>query len=152
MMHVSFLTYHLFNQKSIITMTPRQIQLVKNSWAIVSTLDIITVGSLFYNRLFEIDPETKPMFSVTVEEQARKAMSMLNYIIQKLDKLDDIVDEVTKLAQAHAKYGVGPEHYLTGGVALLWTLEKGLGKHWNEEVREAWVSCYTVLSNAMIES
>jgi len=133
-------------------MTTKQIELVKSTWAIVSKLDMIEVGSLFYNRLFEIAPQTKPLFSTSVEEQARKAMSMLNYIILKIDRLPDIVDEVTKLAQAHAKYGVKPEHYLLGGTALLWTLEKGLGEHWNDEVRDAWAKCYTTLSNALIEA
>ncbi len=133
-------------------MTTKQIDLVKSTWAIVETLDMIAVGSLFYNRLFEIDPQTKPMFSVSVEEQARKAMSMLNYIIRRLDKLQDIANEVRKLGQAHAKYGVEPEHYITGGIALLWTLEKGLGENWNDEVKEAWLECYTTLCNAMMEA
>jgi len=133
-------------------MTTKQIELVKSTWAIVSTVDMIAVGTSFYNKLFEIEPHAKELFSVSVEEQAKKAMSMLNYIILKLDRLQDIVNEVTKLALAHAKYGVKPEHYLLGGTALLWTLEKGLGEYWNEEVRDAWVKCYTTLSNAMIEA
>jgi len=133
-------------------MTPKQIDLVKNTWTIVKALDMIGVGTLFYNRLFEIAQQTKSMFRVPVEEQARKAMSMLNYIIHKLDKLQDIVNEVTKLGQAHAKYGVEPEHYIAGGIALLWMLEKGLCEHWNEEVKEAWLECYTMLCNAMIEA
>jgi hemoglobin-like flavoprotein len=54
------------------------------------------------------------------------------------------------LAQRHVKYGVEPKHYEPVGAALLWTLEKGLGTNWNEEVKEAWTLCYVTLSGAMI--
>jgi len=133
-------------------MTTKQIELVKNTWAIVASLDAVVVGNLFYNRLFEIAPELKAMFRAPVEEQSKKLISMIAYVIHKLDKLDDIITEVAKLARRHVTYGVEPAHYLVVGGALIWTLEQGLGEHWNEEVREAWVKCYTTLSNAMIEA
>lgn len=116
----------------------------------VATLEPETVGGLFYNRLFEIAPEVRAMFHTPVAEQSRKLLSMIGYVINKLDKLEDIIDEVAKLAQRHVQYGVSAAHYQVVGSALLWTLEKGLGEHWTEEVKEAWVLCYTTLANAMI--
>jgi hemoglobin-like flavoprotein len=62
------------------------------------------------------------------------------------------MEEVTKLAKRHVKYGVTPQQYQPVGAALLWTLEKGLGTNWNEELAEAWTLCYTTLSEAMIEA
>jgi len=35
---------------------------------------------------------------------------------------------------------------------LIWTLEKGLGEVWTEQVKIAWVDCYTILSEAMINA
>lgn len=134
-------------------MTSHQIALIKKSWALVAQIDKETVGSLFYNRLFEIAPEVKPMFSrTTLPEQSKKLLTMLSYIINKLDKLEDILDEVKKLAQRHVQYGVKDEHYTAVGSALLWTLEKGLGDHWTPELEAAWIACYTLLSGAMIAS
>ena len=134
-------------------MTSYQISLIKKSWAQVAQIDAETVGSLFYNRLFEIAPEVKPMFSRTsLPEQSKKLLHMLAYIINKLDKLDDILSEVKKLAQRHIHYGVKDEHYTAVGSALLWTLEKGLGDNWIPELESAWIECYTVLSGAMIAS
>jgi len=133
-------------------MTNKQIDLVKSSWAIVTKLDHVTVGGLFYNRLFEIAPELKHMFRNPVPEQSKKLLAMLNYTINKLDKLESILDEVAKLAQHHVSYGVKPDHYRVVGDALIWTLEKGLGENWNNEVKEAWCSCYHVLSSAMINA
>ena len=74
---------------------------------------------------------------------------MLSYVISKLDKLEDILGEVAMLAKRHVKYGVEAAHFDAVGAALLWTLEKGLGQHWNEEVKEAWTTCYVILSSAM---
>lgn len=134
-------------------MTSHQITLIKKSWVLVAQIDKETVGSLFYNRLFEIMPEVKPMFSrTTVPEQSKKLLTMLSYIINKLDKLDDILDEVKKLAQRHVHYGVKDEHYTAVGSALLWTLEAGLSDAWTPELETAWIACYTLLSGAMIDS
>ena len=133
-------------------MTNKQIDLVKSSWAIVATIDPVTVGGLFYNRLFEIAPQLKHMFRNPMPEQSKKLLAMINYVISKLNKLEDILDEVAKLARRHVSYGVKPDHYTIVGEALLWTLEKGLADNWNSEVKEAWRDCYQILSSAMINA
>ena len=133
-------------------MTNKQIDLVKSSWATVATIDPVTVGGLFYNRLFEIAPQLKHMFRNPMPEQSKKLLAMINYVISKLNKLEDILDEVAKLARRHVSYGVKPGHYTIVGEALLWTLEKGLADNWNSEVKEAWTDCYQILSSAMINA
>jgi hemoglobin-like flavoprotein len=35
-------------------------------------------------------------------------------------------------------------------VPLLWTLERGLGAHWNEAVANAWIEAYATLAGFMI--
>jgi nitric oxide dioxygenase len=131
-------------------MTPHQIYLIKSSWSQVK--DHTSVGNLFYNRLFELDPASRNLFSVTVDAQSDKLGLMLGYIINKLERLDDIIDEVAKLARAHANYGVKPEHYELGGGIFLWCLEKLFGDNWNEELKQAWTDCYITLTTAMIEA
>lgn len=133
-------------------MTSHQIAMIKTSWQAAATLGD-AVGELFYGKLFEIAPEVKPMFTqISVKEQSRKLLAMLSYVISKLDKLQDILDEVAKLAQRHVHYGVKAAHYAVVGEALLWTLEQGLGESWNEELKEAWTRCYITLSGAMINA
>ena len=133
-------------------MTPHQINLIKTSWQLAAA-NAETVGQLFYGRLFQIAPQVKPMFSrISVTDQSKKLLATLSFVISKLDKLDEIIDEVAKLARRHVNYGVSPEHYTAVGSALLWTLETGLAEHWNDELKEAWTTCYTILSGAMISA
>ena len=132
-------------------MSQNSIALVKNSWAIVAQLEMEVVGGLFYNRLFEIMPSVKPMFRKTpMPEQSKKLLTMLSYVIGKLDKLEEIMDEVTKLARRHTQYGVKDEHYAAVGTALLWTLEQGLGELWNAALAAAWTEIYGILAGAMM--
>ena len=133
-------------------MTPHQINLIKSSWAKVSMIDPVVVGSLFYGKIFEIAPAAREMFKGSMAEQSKKVLSMLNYVISKLDRLEDIMGEVVKLARRHTTYGVREEHYAVVGNALVWTLEKGLGDEWNEELQEAWADCYSTLATAMINA
>ncbi len=133
-------------------MTTQQVEHVKGTWSAVMQLDPVVVGGLFYGRLFETAPHLKPMFRSSIAEQSRKLITMIQYVISKLDALDQIIDEIGKLARNHVKYGVKSEHYEVVGSALLWTLQKGLAERWTGEVSEAWEKCYGVLSTAMIRA
>jgi hemoglobin-like flavoprotein len=132
-------------------MSPRQIQLVKESWGYV-IVKSDEAGQLFYTRLFEVAPHVKHMFKGDPKEQARKLMSMVTLVVSKLDKLDTILTEIKSLAMRHNKYGTKKEHYAVVGESLIWTLSKGLGDRWNKETEEAWVTVYKVLADAMIET
>lgn len=134
-------------------MTIEQINLVQQSFGAVATLPAEAVGDLFYNRLFTIAPEVRPLFARTAQpEQSRKLLAMLGYVINRLNSLETIMDDVSQLAQRHVRYGVKDHHYALVGEALLWTLEKGLGAAWTPSVEEAWTACYTLLSTAMMKS
>lgn len=132
-------------------MTERQILLVKNSWSYV-IVNSEAAGELFYSRLFEVAPAVRPLFKGDTKEQARKLMSMVTLIVSKLQKLDDIIEEIKGLAQRHNKYGAQPAHYKVVGECLIWTLQKGLAEKWNKETEEAWISVYAVLAGAMIKN
>ena len=132
-------------------MTEKQIILVKDTWNYV-ILRSQEAGESFYERLFVIAPHLKPLFKGNAKEQARKLMTMVTLIVTKLHKLDDIIQEVKYLAIRHIKYNVEDKHYAVVGEALLWTLESGLKEKWTQEVEEAWVTVYTILSEAMIKA
>ncbi|TIS53709.1 MAG: hemin receptor [Mesorhizobium sp.] len=130
-------------------MTPSQIDLVQSSFVKVAPI-AETAASLFYERLFEIAPEVKPLFNRDMKEQGRKLMATLGLVINGLKNLDAILPAAKSLAAKHVSYGARAEHYQPVGDALIWTLEKGLGSAFTSEVRDAWLAAYATLSGAMI--
>ena len=132
-------------------MTPKEVSLIQESWDYVIT-NIDKAGELFYGKLFEMDPALKPLFKGDLSVQADKLMSMITFVVSKLDNIGEVVSDVQDLGVRHKYYEVEPRHYDTVGAALLWTLEAGLGDQWSDAHRQAWTDVYVVLSNTMKEA
>jgi hemoglobin-like flavoprotein len=129
-------------------MTPRQIELVQQSFADVKPI-ASTAAELFYHRLFTLDPSLRIMFKGEMAKQGQMLMSMIGAAVGGLRNLETLSPVVRQLGKRHVGYGVRTEHYATVGSALLWTLEQGLGDKFTPEVHDAWASAYTLLSEVM---
>lgn len=130
-------------------MTPEQIALVRESFAKVVPIRE-QAAALFYDRLFAIDPSTRPLFRGDMKIQGAKLMAAIAAVVKALDRPETMLDDLGALARRHVRYGVRDEHYASVGTALLWTLEQGLGPDFTPPVREAWATAYGLLSSAMI--
>lgn len=130
-------------------MTPDQVKLVQLSFSKVAPISD-QAAVMFYDRLFEIAPQVKSMFPADMAEQRRKLMTMLAAVVNGLGNLEAILPAASALAKRHVSYGARAEHYPVVGAALLWTLEKGLGDGWTDEVADAWTTAYGTLSGFMI--
>ena len=130
-------------------MTPTQVKLVQDSFAKVAPISE-QAAALFYGRLFEIAPEVKPLFKGDMTEQGRKLMGTLAVVVNGLSDLNAILPAASALAKRHVGYGVTPGHYAPVGAALLWTLERGLGAQWTQDLAAAWAAAYATLSGFMI--
>lgn len=115
-------------------------------------IDPSVVAGTFYARLFTDYPAIKKMFPKDMEAQYVKLIDMLNYVVARLDRPDELTENIAAMAERHVGYGVKPGHYKLVGDALLWTLEKGLGNDWNPAVKDAWTEAYTLLADAMINA
>lgn len=133
-------------------MTDHEIALIKKSWTIFRRIDPLIVGDAFYSKLFYDRPELKRLFPQNMDQQYRKLMDMLNTIVARLERLDELAEDIAAMAKRHEGYGVKPEYYEPVGKALLWTLQKGLGNEWEDDIKAAWTKCYTGLSNTMINA
>ena len=131
--------------------TSAQKQLVHNSFAKIAPI-ADDAAALFYRRLFELDPRLKLMFRGDMAEQRKKLMQMITAAVKGLDHLDQLVPVLQDLGRRHAGYGVADAHYDTVGQALLWTLEKALGRAFTPELRHAWTTVYTLLATTMQEA
>ena len=129
-------------------MNEKEIDLIQESFKKVAPISE-QAAEIFYNRLFELDPEVRKLFKTDLKEQGKKLMATLGFVVKGLKKLDEIVPDVEALAVRHNDYGVKDEDYTTVGNALLYTLKAGLGDDFTPEVRSAWVSAYKLLADTM---
>jgi hemoglobin-like flavoprotein len=131
-------------------MTPDQVKLVQQSFSQVAPISD-QAATLFYDRLFEVAPQVKPMFPADMTEQRKKLMATLAVVVNGLSDLPSILPAASALAKRHVGYGVSAADYAPVGAALLWTLERGLGPEWTPELAAAWSTAYGVLSAYMID-
>ena len=129
-------------------MTPEQKNLVQSTFAAIAPI-ADTAAKLFYTKLFELDPDLKPLFRGNMDEQGRKLMIIIGTAVNGLDVLDEIVPVVEDLGKRHVDYGVKDKDYNTVGTALLWTLEQGLDNKFTADVEEAWTVVYSLLADIM---
>lgn len=106
-------------------MTPSEIRAIRASFRRITQIEE-QAGRIFYNRLFLIAPELRPMFKENMTSQEQKFVDTLALIIGQL-RYSSMLDATLKsLGERHALYGVEPEHYEQVAEALIWTVENCL--------------------------
>ena len=130
-------------------MTPAQTKLIRETWAkVVPIAD--DAARIFYQRLFEIDPGTRPLFANTnMTQQRGKLLQALGLVVENADQPASLTAVLEEMGRAHVHYGVEDRHYDSVGAALLWTLEQGLGDAFSDAARSAWTKLYTIVSGPM---
>jgi hemoglobin-like flavoprotein len=129
-------------------MTPDQVHLVQSTWQQVLPIRA-AAADLFYGRLFELAPDTRPLFKRDIHAQGAMLMATLDAVVRSLHDLPAVLPTARQLAQRHVAYGVQPQHYDSVGTALIWTLEQGLAAALTPAARDAWLLAYTTLAGAM---
>ncbi len=129
-------------------LTRDEVTMVQEDWRLVVPIGP-TAATLFYDRLFELDPKLRSLFRPDLSEQKNKLLQMLAAAIRGLDDLAALVPVVQALGVRHKGYGVKSEHYATVGSALLWTLKQGLGETFDAAHEGAWAKVYGVLAETM---
>jgi nitric oxide dioxygenase len=83
-------------------MTPEQKTAVRETWKRVVPIADAAAG-LFYDRLFEIDPTTRPLFKPErMPEQREKLVQALAAVVGSLDDPGAILPAVEELGRRHA--------------------------------------------------
>ena len=133
---------------------------IRRSWQLVVPIGD-TAADLFYKRLFELEPRYRSLFPQDMAPQKRKLLAMLAFIVKSVDWPEEAWQEsvnpeedlflvVLALGRRHSElYEVPDASYDTVAEALLWTLDYGLGEAFSEEVRDAWVTMYTLVAKTM---
>jgi hemoglobin-like flavoprotein len=141
-------------------MTPHQVRLVRNSFKKIEPI-ANQAGKDFYNRLFEVAPELRPLFPDNMEGQHAKLINVLGTVIGNLymislpvttlQEAETFMPQVRALGRTHEGYGVKDSHFDKLGSVLIWTLRRHVGESFTDEVEEAWLAIYDLLTKVMKE-
>ena len=128
-----------------------QVELLERSFDLVKPQADEFVDS-FYNNLFTMYPEAKPLFAHSnMAEQKKKLLASLVLVVENLRNPDVLGDSLKGLGARHVKYGALPEHYPLVGNSLLTTFEQYLKGDWTPEVKQAWVDAYGAITEIMLD-
>lgn len=129
-------------------MTADQHVLIRKTFARVLPFSA-EAATLFYQRLFELNPDLRPLFPADTEHQGRMLLQTLAVIVKSVDRLDQIRLELENLGRRHANYGARPEDYQTVRDALLWTLSHIAGEIFTPAASEAWAEMFNDVAGIM---
>ncbi|MBD2185431.1 pentapeptide repeat-containing protein [Planktothrix sp. FACHB-1375] len=128
-----------------------QVELLESSFAKIKP-QAMQFAASFYENLFAANPTVKPLFATTdMQKQQEKLLGALVLVIESLRKPQVLKAVLKDLGARHVAYGAIAESYPLVGAALLQTFEQYLQSDWTEEIKQAWVDAYVVITNVMFE-
>jgi hemoglobin-like flavoprotein len=128
--------------------TRDQIRLVQNSFD--SAFPVYTrLTELFYEELFRLAPQVRPLFPDDLAPLRRKFVDMLASIVGLLERPDMFTSMVEDLGKRHARYGVRTEDFTPVGIALISALRKVMGERFDDNVAAAWGGLFVEVRRVM---
>src|SRR3954469_14531003 len=113
-------------------------RLAENYQLLAGRMSALTAS--FYERLFVILPEARPLFRIDMTLQSQHLAAALALIVTNLRHLDALEQPLADLGAGHAKVGVRPEHYPVLCRTIVETLRDGSGAAWSDEVQADWTA------------
>lgn len=128
-------------------MTPTQVTLIRNSFAAIT--DVGAAATLFYSKLFSLNPKLRHLFPADMTSQGLKLINMIAMAVAHADRLGEVAPVVAMMGRRHCDYGAHASDYETVKQALVQMLAETLGAKFTPETAEAWSFLYEVLANVM---
>lgn len=95
-------------------------------------------AAVFYEKVFQMSPETRKLFTRNMTDQGRLLTHMLSGIVYTLARPDHLISGLKTLGESHEKYGVTKLHYPIVRKAMLETIDEILGANKTPKTMEAW--------------
>ena len=127
-------------------MTPEQIQRVE---AVIAGIgQHPEFAASFYDRLFQVAPQTADMFS-DMGAQQRKLTDELSAMVSMLNDIASLDVRARDLGERHRGYGVRAAHYRIARDVMVETLHAVLGDEFGEDEEEAWNRATSLITELM---
>jgi len=137
-----------FKLTNIENMNKRELERVQVSWEKVAP-NADKFVQLFYNKLFELDPQLQSLFKRSMRMQGRKIMSMFSSAVEYMGHTEKVLPPLIAAGKRHIQYGVADKDYETVRQALMQTMSEALGEEFDSETRLAWELAYNSIQDIM---
>ncbi len=104
-----------------------------------------------YDAMFERHPYLRRLFPDSLEFQRAHLEQALWYLIEHLDRPDEVAAFCARLGRGHRKLGVRPVHYEVFEAALAEALRHSAGEWWTEDLEQAWLRMVRFAVAAMVD-
>lgn len=131
-------------------LSAQQRTLIKHTFTFIAPNHDL-VAQFFYDKLFEIAPELRPMFMHSMDLQRAKVMQMLAALVAATDDPSHFFHMARDMGKRHLDYGVVKAQYTMVGQALMWALEEACPEVMDRDALDAWSSAYRMMASAATE-
>jgi hemoglobin-like flavoprotein len=106
----------------------------------------------FYDKLFQMAPETRRLFQSDIAKQSEKLAYTIAFVVENLDRIDTIKESVEDLGRVHNRMNIQAHHYELVTRALVETIKDVMGADYTEEIGNAWTAALKALAGIMMNA
>jgi methyl-accepting chemotaxis protein len=126
------------------SLTHKQVLILRQSWEKLRPGSRRLTQAL-YERLFVQLPLVRHWFAEDMHEQSYKLAAVINFVMGKLHRLEDIYPDLREIGKKHSAYAIPIEWYDAVGQCLVTEIQVALLAEWDSELEEAWTNLYSIL-------
>lgn len=103
-----------------------------------------------YQAMFARHPSLRDLFPASMEYQRTHLARAFRYLVENLDRPEEIRETFARLGRDHRKLGLLPGQYTAFETALREALRVRTGARWSDELEQAWVRMLRFAIDAMV--
>lgn len=135
-------------------------QNVKDSWLAVKDIGVDIVGMGMFEKLFELEPQTRLMFKTFGEDpnwrnstgfrfHSKTVLNVIGSALCNVQSEKALENTLRTVGSAHSLFEIHPRHYDILRDGLMEELERRLKDKFTPDIRKAWETAYDNVAIAM---
>ncbi|TBX24645.1 globin domain-containing protein [Nioella sediminis] len=120
---------------------PDQAALISESFALALPVKA-RLAVRVYERFFELEPQTRHLFSADLAGQRAKIMQALSYTVRAMGSDADLIRLAEGLARSHARFHISDTQLRHMAKAILGAFSDCLGDAFTSEMQGSWQAAF----------
>lgn len=127
-------------------LTADQVRYIRNTWKYFRQIDFNVFGDALFTKLFVDYPFLKKVFRGDLSDQYYKLHHYLNTAVARIDHNDVAAEDFLTYFHPDHLPEFNATYFECLKEALIWTLQKGIGRDWLPEYGHAWSAYIQLLA------